>query len=184
MFERFTREAREVVEGAVAHAERAGAGTITDEHMLLALLDLRTGRVAGVLTILALDRETVVREMAEARRRGGLSQADEAALAGLGIDVGEVVARIEGTHGEGAMADERGGVGRRLLRLAGHRPFAPTAKDTLAKALRIATGRGDRQIGGEHMLLALAARPGVAQDVLAGQGAGYADVERVLRQAA
>lgn len=48
------------------------------------------------------------------------------------------------------------------------------------KSLRIAAGRGDRHIGGEHLLLALTARPGVVADVLAEHGATYEAVERVV----
>ena len=39
MFERFTKDARAVVQGAVGHAEEARAETVEPEHLLLALLD-------------------------------------------------------------------------------------------------------------------------------------------------
>ncbi|MGN5637464.1 peptidase, partial [Streptomyces sp. AC154] len=38
MFERFTKGARATVTGAVTHADRAGSGPVTEEHLLLALL--------------------------------------------------------------------------------------------------------------------------------------------------
>lgn len=39
MFERFTKDARDVVTGSSEHAQRAGADAVTEEHLLLALLD-------------------------------------------------------------------------------------------------------------------------------------------------
>lgn len=104
------------------------------------------------------------------------SKADTDALAGIGIDVGAIVDRVEGAHGEGALAAGRSG--RRWW--SGHRPFTPGAKSILEKSLRVALGRGDRFIGQEHLLLALTAAPGVVADVLAEHGATYATVHRAL----
>ncbi|MBA2944476.1 Clp protease N-terminal domain-containing protein [Streptomyces himalayensis] len=180
MFERFTKHARAVVTGAVEHAERLDAGSVGEEHMLLALLDREGSRASFALASLGVTgrRESVERSLAEARRRGGLSQADTDALAGLGIDVTEIVSRVEEVHGVGALDDDtsRRGRGRRT----GRRPFGPEAKSTLEKSLRIALGRGDRSIGDEHILLALTARPGIAAEVLAEHGVTYGAVERVL----
>ncbi|MFI1395040.1 Clp protease N-terminal domain-containing protein [Streptomyces sp. NPDC020681] len=178
MFERFTKDARDVVTGSVEHSERAGADAVTEEHLLLAMLDQQGTRAAFAFTALGIRdrRESVERALADARRRGGLSKADEDALAGLGIDVGEIVSRVEETHGRGAL--QSGPKAKRWW--AGHRSFTPSAKDTLVQSLRIAVGRGDREIGGEHFLLALTARPGVVADVLAEHGATYESVERVM----
>src|SRR5690606_21917309 len=54
MFERFTKDARATVTGAVEHAERTGAGTVTEDHLLLALLDRDAGRAAFAITALGL----------------------------------------------------------------------------------------------------------------------------------
>lgn len=183
MFERFTKGARAVVVAAVAHAERAGAATVTDEHLLLALLDAEGTKAAFALAALGVAgrRDAVAAALVEARRRGGVSQADQEALAGLGIDVEAIVSRVEEAHGEGVLAGGGPRRGRRRLPgLGGHRPFARESKDTLEKSLRIAVGRGDRSIGDEHLLLALTARPGVVQDVLGAHGASYGGVVRVL----
>lgn len=184
MFERFTKGARDVVAGAVAHAERAGAATVTDEHLLLALLDAEGTKAAFALTALGLGdrRAAVTAALVEARRRGGVSQADQEALAGLGIDVEAIVSRVEEAHGEGVLAHSGGPrrSRRRLPGLTGHRPFARESKEALEKSLRIAVGRGDRAIGDEHLLLALTTRPGVVQDVLGAHGASYEQVVRVL----
>ncbi|WP_330313677.1 peptidase [Streptomyces sp. NBC_00523] len=175
MFERFTKDARATVTGAVEHAGRTGAATVTGEHLLLALLDQEGGRAAFALTALGLvdRRESVEAALAEAGRRGGMSKADADALADIGIDLTAVVSRIEEAHGEGAL---RGDGGRR--RRAGRPSFSREAKKVLEKSLRVALGRGDRSIGGEHLLLALTATPGPVADVLAEHGATYASVER------
>ncbi|MER6771993.1 Clp protease N-terminal domain-containing protein [Streptomyces bacillaris] len=151
MFERFTRGARATVKGAVVQAERAGAASVTEEHLLLALLEQDGSRASFALASLGLPRRRASLEAAftEARRRGGLTRADTEALAEIGIDIGAVVSRVEGAHGEGALAAGR--TGRRWW--SGHRPFTPGAKSILEKSLRIALGRGDRSIGEEHLLL-------------------------------
>ncbi|MGW0141009.1 Clp protease N-terminal domain-containing protein [Streptomyces calvus] len=178
MFERFTKDARAVVKGAVVQAEEAGARSVAAEHLLLALLDREGSRASFALTALGLgDRRDAVRAALErARRRGGLTQAETDALAGLGIDVSGIVARVEEAHGVGALSGERRGGGR----WTGHRPFEREAKDVLTGALRAATGRRDRRIGDEHILLALTARPGVPAEVLADHGVTHESVTRVL----
>ena len=178
MFERFTKDARDVVTGSVEHSERAGADSTTEEHLLLAMLDQEGTRTAFAFASLGITdrRGSVENALADARRRGGLSKADEEALAGLGIDVAEIVSKVEQTHGAGALQAGR----KSKRRWSGHRAFSPSAKDTLVKSLRIAAGRGDRHIGGEHLLLALTARPGVVAEVLAEHGATYEAVERVM----
>ncbi|MGI5248015.1 Clp protease N-terminal domain-containing protein [Actinacidiphila glaucinigra] len=179
MFEKFTKSARGVVEGAVGHAGRAGDPAVTEDHLLLSLLDREGTRASAALAALGVDRRRAALEEAldETRRRGGVSRADAEALAGLGIDVAEIVARVEDAHGAGALATGRG---PRRWRPAGRRPFTRGAKGVLERSLRAAVARGDRHIGDEHILLALAVGPGVVADVLAEHGASWADVERVL----
>ncbi|MEU3526105.1 Clp protease N-terminal domain-containing protein [Streptomyces sp. NPDC038707] len=178
MFERFTKDARAVVEGAVAQARSGGARTVDAEHLLLALLDSEGSRASFALSALGLaeSRDAVREAVGEARRRAGLTRAEADALAGLGIDVGEVVARVEEVHGVGAMAGDPG----RPERWGGRRPgFGRGAKDVLERALRVALGRKERFIGGEHLLLALTALPGVAGEVLADFGVTFEGVSRV-----
>ncbi|MEU2249096.1 Clp protease N-terminal domain-containing protein [Streptomyces sp. NPDC019224] len=178
MFERFTKDARATVTGAVEHAERTGADTVAEEHLLFALLDRDTGRASFAIAALGLAdrRDSVAAALAEVRRRGGMTRADADALADIGIDLAAVVSRIEEAHGEGALRG--GGGGRR--RWTGGRPFSREAKKILEKSLRVALGRGDRSIGGEHLLLALTASPGPVADVLADHGVTYASAERAL----
>ncbi|MFJ6779509.1 Clp protease N-terminal domain-containing protein [Streptomyces yangpuensis] len=186
MFERFTRDARSTVVGAVAEARQARAATVTEEHLLLSLLAL------GALDPFGVDRGAVAADLAAARRRGGMSRADEEALAGLGIDLTEIVSRIEEAHGEGVLAapaprrrtlgaslrsalgreepDDRGGGSR-------HVPFTQGSKKVLEQSLRIALGRKDRQIDTLHLLLALLSRPGTVSEVLTDHGITYATAE-------
>ena len=186
MFERFTKDARAVVLGAVGHAERLNAETVEEQHVLLALLDREASRASFALMSLGLSehKESVERALAEARRRGGLSRADADALSGLGIDVSEIVSRVEEAHGEGALRADGKGAGRGRGRwpafLGEHRPFAQGARDLLTESLRMALAQKDRYIGDEHLLLALAARPGVPAEVLADHGVTYASLRRVL----
>ncbi|MEU2562194.1 Clp protease N-terminal domain-containing protein [Streptomyces longispororuber] len=183
MFEQFTKNARAVVTGAVTHAERTDAEAVDESHLLLSLLDRQGSRASFALAALGADRrrEEIARELAEARRRGGLSQADTEALAGLGIDVEEVVARVEQAHGAGVLASAGATRGRwGFGSWSGRRPFTREAKGTLVSALRIATARGDRTIGDEHLLLALTTRPGVVAEVLADRGVTREALDRVL----
>lgn len=121
-------------------------------------------------------REEVRRALRDARRRAGLSQAETEALAGLGIDVEAIVARVEEAHGVGAMSGDRGWWSR-----VSRRPsFGREAKTVLEKSLRMALARRDRHIGDEHLLLALTVLPGVAGEVLADHGVTYESVCRVL----
>ncbi|MFT2014750.1 Clp protease N-terminal domain-containing protein [Streptomyces sp. 796.1] len=182
MFEKFTPSARDAVEGAVKHAELTGSATITEEHLLLALLDLLdAGTSAGARALVALGvdqrRTELTAALQEAKRVGGLSRADIAALARLGIDVRAVVARVEDAHGPDALATDRG---PRWWWPRGHRPFSREAKSSLERALRVAQRRGDRSIGDEHLLLGLAAGAGMVGDVMAEHGASRTEIERVL----
>ncbi|MFH8488594.1 Clp protease N-terminal domain-containing protein [Streptomyces longisporoflavus] len=193
MFERFTKDARAVVKGAVVHAESEGAGSVDDGHMLLALLDREASRASFALASLGATRrrDSIEDALGETRRRGGLSQADTAALAELGIDISEIVSRVEEAHGVGALAGGRGGgrraghaggrkAGRSVRNWTAHRPFTREAKDTLVRSLRIATAHRDRHIGDEHILFALTVRPGPVGEVLADHGVTHESVERVL----
>ncbi|KOG38171.1 Clp protease N-terminal domain-containing protein [Streptomyces resistomycificus] len=178
MFERLTKDARDVVRGAAEHAEGAGARSVEAEHVLLALLDGEASRASFGLAALGLtERKDSVRQaLTESRRRAGLSQAEADALAGLGIDVSEIVARVEEVHGVGAMSGDRKDKGW----WSGRRTFGRDAKEVLERSLRIAVARRDRHVGDEHILLALTACPGVPAEILADHGVTYETLTRVL----
>jgi ATP-dependent Clp protease ATP-binding subunit ClpA len=176
MFERFTRPARQVVTDAIGEAERAQARRVGTEHVLLALLGKET-RSAAVLAEAGVTREALLEAFEAIRRRGGLTDAEAAALRSLGIDVDNVVEQVEREHGAGALAEPRS------AKLS-HIPFTDEAKELLVGTLRQAQGRGDRRIGDEHLLLALAAADGSAAQVLAGHGLTYPEVRARLAKAA
>ncbi|MER5966097.1 Clp protease N-terminal domain-containing protein [Streptomyces sp. NPDC002057] len=178
MFERFTKAARAVVKGAVEHAERSGSTVVTKEHLLLALLDREDTRAAVALRTLCppASRPSLVAALADARRRAGLSRADASALADLGIDVGAIVARVEETHGEGALAGDRKDSGW----WKGRPSFSREAKTVLEQSLRVALARKDREIGDEHLLLALTMTGGVVAEALADHGVTYASVDAAV----
>jgi ATP-dependent Clp protease ATP-binding subunit ClpA len=179
MFERFTKDARAVAQAAVEHCEQSGVRSVDREHLLLALLDREASRTSFALAALGLrpeNKESVRQALADARRRAGLSQAESDALAGLGIDVSRIVARVEEVHGVGAMSGDRKDKGW----WSGRRTFGRDAKQIVEKSLRTAIARGDRHIGDEHILLALTARPGVSAEILADHGVTHESLIRVL----
>ena len=141
MFERFTHQARAVVERAVEESAATGARAIDREHLLLALAATQPGMLAP----LGLGHDALRADLAAT---GGALDAD--ALAAIGIDLDEVRRRVEASFGPGALSGRR----RRQPR------FAPKAKKTLELALREALLLGDRHIGAEHVLLGLLRDPG------------------------
>ena len=90
MFERFTKEAREVVVLAHEEARAPGAEAIGTEHLLLALAAQPKGTAARVLDGVGLGHAALRAELA--RAGDGL---DAAALAAIGIDLDEVRRRVE-----------------------------------------------------------------------------------------
>ena len=113
MFERFTKRARTVVHGAVAEAQSAGDREIRPEHVLESILAEGHGVAVAVLAELGAPPDDVPRLLrdAGAPRPRGLDDEDAEALRVLGIDLDEVVRRID--------RDLGGGERRRR----GHLPF-------------------------------------------------------------
>ncbi|RIQ29575.1 Clp protease N-terminal domain-containing protein [Jiangella rhizosphaerae] len=166
MFERFTREARDVVIGAQKEARELRHRWIGTEHVLLSLL--ATPEAPGVATLTRLGvtaergREAVVAVAGDGGDR--LGDEDTEALKAFGIDLDEVRRRAEQAFGEGALdAPLESGGGRRFgvfrrkqtERGPGHLPFAPRAKKALELSLREAVARKDTTIGTQHILLGL-----------------------------
>lgn len=178
MFERFTRAARAVVVGAQQEAIREGAGEIAAMHLLPALLGDPENTASSVLARHGITAEILADDLRTMRRRAGLSEEDAAALSEFGIDVEQIVERVEQAHGEYALAGEGRPRRRGLFGALDHRPFTDQAKQALERSLREALDLGDRHIGTEHLLLALAQRPGPVSDLLAARGADYAVIRR------
>ncbi len=141
MFERFTKEARSAVERGVVVAREVGAAEVRPGHLLTALL---TEGSAATGAIGAQAAETVLAALTMQRSRlvDGLDGDDAEALRVLGIDLHDVVRRM----------DDLGG---RQSSRRGHLPFSRPAKKSLELSLREALRLGDRSIGTEHLLLGL-----------------------------
>ena len=101
MFERFTRRSRAVVEAAVEGAKAAGAREVRPEHLLEAILDGGPGRCGGGARAArgAGDEMRATLPRSRSRRPGELDEGDAEALRVLGIDLDDVVRRIEGNLG-------------------------------------------------------------------------------------
>ncbi|TWH21993.1 ClpA/ClpB-like protein [Prauserella rugosa] len=189
MFERFTKDARAVVEQAVSEAEASGAARVDTLHLLTAVVDAGhaeegTGAL-GLLAAVDVAPADIAGRVVELRRHGGLSNVDRRALRDVGIDVDAIVARVEERHGEGAMAEPTpatGGIRGRRRRIRWHMPFGDGAKRVLQASLRQARDVRDNYIGSEHVLPALAAVPGPAADVLTDAGATPERLRRALLQ--
>lgn len=161
----FGSSAREVIADALVRARAEGTSRIGDEHLLAALLaNPDTGPLLGRLGG-PEQAEAVRSEVREARRRGGLTADEEQALAGLGINLDEVVARAEAQLGAGAL-DSASVPARRRRRAS----VSPEGVAVLNAAQRQKAARGDRQTTARHLLLGLLAQPGLLADALAARG--------------
>jgi ATP-dependent Clp protease ATP-binding subunit ClpA len=146
MLERFTRNARAVVVGAQSVAQRSGAPEVRPAHLLESLVAQDHTLAMRVLAGLGAPGDEVrrvVRGLA-AQRAEGLDADDAEALRLLGIDLDDVLSRIDGD-----LAGDRGPVPR------GHKRFARPSKKVLELSLREALRLGDGFIGTEHVLLGL-----------------------------
>jgi ATP-dependent Clp protease ATP-binding subunit ClpA len=170
MFERFTAAARAAVTTAARNARAAGTHEIDLDHLLAALLPAvpETGLSPDAVG-------AVLHDLAEARRRAGLSEVDARALAELGIDLDAVVAAAERELGEGVLAAEARRSGGRLR-------LAQGARKALGAALKQARARGDRELRAEHLLLGVLAQRAdrVPADVLAARGVTTATLMEAL----
>lgn len=145
MFERFTKAAREVVKGARTYAEDSTASEVRPEHLFMALLDEQECLAVQILQGLGAPAADLRDELD--RRRGrygeGLDEDDAEALADLGIDLDEVMRRIDRNLGG-------------LKRRAGRSGFSRSSRKALELALREAIALRHNYIGTEHLLLGLA----------------------------
>jgi ATP-dependent Clp protease ATP-binding subunit ClpA len=145
MFERFTKRARTAVEGAVEIAEEERAEEVRPQHVFAAMLRDPDTLAMMVLADLGASTEALGLELARRRDRyaEGLGDEDAEALASIGIDLEEVLRRVD--------REEDGPTPRR----GGHRKFAKSSKKALALSLREAISLGHNYIGTEHILLGI-----------------------------
>jgi ATP-dependent Clp protease ATP-binding subunit ClpA len=171
MFERFTHPARTVVTRAKETAVVTTSSEVRPEHLLMAMLEDRHCLAVAVLERRGATPDTVSATLERFRRRGvdGLDEDDAEALRAIGIDLDEVVRRID--ENLGGLA----GFSRR------QRPrFSRGSRKVLELALREALAMKHHYIGTEHILLGLS-RSGdrVVADTVAEHGLDH----RTLRAA-
>ncbi|GAA3552943.1 Clp protease N-terminal domain-containing protein [Amycolatopsis ultiminotia] len=174
MFERFTPAARMAVVEAQEAAQEGGAGEISAQAVFAGLVRVPDGSALRLLRELGVSKEEIFAELDRLSRRGGISDADAEALIELGIDVDQIVERVEQAHGPGALA----GAGRRPKR--GHLPLTADAKRAFELSLQEAVELGGKHLGQEHLLLALVRQRGPVADFLASRGIDYAAVRRAV----
>jgi ATP-dependent Clp protease ATP-binding subunit ClpA len=144
MLERFTKPARRVVESAVGTASRSRATRVRPEHLFLALLAEDGSLAVQVLSALGATPDRILAEIEGRRNRyaEGLGDEDAEALATIGIDLEEVLRRLDPEPDEA------------LPRVRTR--FSREAKKVLELSLREAVALHHNYIGTEHILLGLA----------------------------
>jgi ATP-dependent Clp protease ATP-binding subunit ClpA len=146
MLERFTRNARAVVAGAQGVAAHARTPEVRPAHLLESLVATDSILAMKVLADLGAPGDEVRRVVRGLATQyfDGLDADDAEALKLLGIDLDDVLSRIEGD-----LSDCGGPIP------TGHKRFARESKKVLELTLREAMQLGDNFIGTEHLLLGL-----------------------------
>jgi hypothetical protein len=176
MFERFSRDARQVVVYAREESRRLGHRRIGTVHLLLGLAEDADGAAGQAFREHGLrpdDLRARVRRLAGDGQDDGqqADPLDEEALAAIGIDLAEVRRTVEAGFGEGALELAGGrGAGRR-----GRSSITAQARKSLELSLRSAIALKHRRIGSGHLLLGLLRATG--DDNLALQVLADADVD-------
>lgn len=154
MFERFTKETRQLVmravdEAAAMHHARAGTG-----HILMAMFADTNGPTATVLRDEVPSLEDVRRALREVSgpSASGFDDLDADALKRLGVDLDEIRDTAEGTFGPGSL--DRSAPRRSATRLSDAARQATFLSFKEAKRLR------QRRLDSRHLLLALLDQPG------------------------
>ncbi len=166
MFERFTSRAREAVVQAQAAARDLRHDYIGTEHLLLGLGLTEQSFAQRILGGLGLDsrniRSGIIRIVGEGPPTP-IRTGDAEALRSIGIDIDEIRRRTEEAFGPGALERAlpvrrwslRGRRTSRCLPTSGQIPFTCRAKKVMELSLREALRLGHKNIGTEHILLAL-----------------------------
>jgi ATP-dependent Clp protease ATP-binding subunit ClpA len=172
MLERFTGPARELTQRAGEIARESRASQVRPEHVLAALLWDDRCLGTRVLVAQAESAERLHEELDRRRARyvDGLDDEDAAALASIGIDLAEVVRRID----DGDLEPRR----------RKHTRFARGSKKVLELSLREAINLGHNYIGTEHVLLGLVRQDDViVRETLAAAGVDTARLRAAVAEA-
>jgi Clp amino terminal domain, pathogenicity island component len=126
---------------AAEESERLDHRYLGTEHALLGLLRTSNARAVSVLRSRGLTAEAVEGELGRLEEAGVLPRRDggRELLRSLGIDIDEVVARLDRSFGRAAVDEATCRVARRRWWRCGRRGLAPLAKAVLVKrALELA----------------------------------------------
>jgi D-alanyl-D-alanine carboxypeptidase len=153
MFERFVKDSKLVVLGAMEEARARSEAKIEAEHLLLALARRSSGDAAHVLSQAGLDHD---------RLRAALDEETWRTLELVGVGSGAEAPWIPDTTLPGARQPRWG----------------ESAKAALSRAVTVAKTRGDRHLAPTHILLGvLRAHEGTVPRALAAAGVDVADLE-------
>jgi ATP-dependent Clp protease ATP-binding subunit ClpA len=176
MMERFTKAARELVERTQQIALESRASQVRPEHLFAALLWDDGCLAVRVLNTQGGTSERLRTELDRRRSRyvDGLDDADAEALRSIGIDLEEVVSRMD----DDDLAPPR----RKRSRV--HVRFARPSKKVLELALREAVSLRHNYIGTEHILLGLV-REGdvIVRDTLVAAGVDPGSLRAAVAEA-
>lgn len=181
MIERFTVPARETVARARQEAIDMHHGFIGTEHLLLALLDERSGRPAGVLRAAGLTPHGVRAAIHRQVEGNALGATDAEALKAIGIDLDAVRGTVEATFGPGALrppAPGRKGLFRKGFSMS---RISKRGRKVLELALREAVHAKSNEITTDFLLLGLLREgEGLAVRIMVDAGVDLVDVRRQL----
>jgi ATP-dependent Clp protease ATP-binding subunit ClpA len=162
--------AKRALQAASDRARLEHAPELRPEHLLLGLLDEPDSTASRILAEFGIpeEREHVIAAFRAADRRGGLTDADLDALAGLGIEVETVVEKVERNLGPGVLSAASTRRRRRVPTLIkGGPPFSVDVIRTIHAAIMEIKEMRLKLVGDEHLLLGLLQRPGLVSEVLA-----------------
>jgi ATP-dependent Clp protease ATP-binding subunit ClpA len=142
MFEIFTQLARTAILEAQAEARVRHDPYVGCEHLLVGLLREGTGLAATILVGRSITLDAVRAAVDELLGPAPTTVPPDEALASIGIDLGQVRARLEATFGPDALAEQPV-------------PFDPAVKEALQAAVAEAGLLHQRHVGTEHELLGL-----------------------------
>jgi len=172
MFEMFTQPARAAILEAQAEARGRHDPHLGCEHLLVGLLRAGTGLASAILVERSITLDAVRAAVDELLGPAPTPVPVDEALASIGIDLGQVRARLEATFGPDALAEQPV-------------PFDPAVKEALQAAVTEARLLHQRYVGTEHELLGLLqVTEGAAAKILQQLGVDLADLSIEVRRRA
>lgn len=182
---RLSPDAKVLLLAATSEAAALRAEQVGGEHILLACLSFRGSLAADYLADAGVDRLRIATLLNPADEDAGVvfDDSDAEALAGLGIDLPQVLLRLEENVGsparEAARPRRRPGPPRRSRR------FADCASSTVKRAAVEAATLKSKSVEPTHVLLSALREPSTCcQDVVSALGLDYDSALRFMFPAA